>query len=174
MDLSNTLVMTGLLFPRIYYFFLVAWCSSSFRQNSKHNCGLFKVNFRESINLSFSNFLKSFYMTTFGGCLRKCVFKTETVILWKSDNPVSITHVLWKDWGFLVKIKSIQLGFSGFLKHVGCLSLVPTAAITFVALGDEIWLPQFIAQSSSPDFPLELPTFSAKLIAFYKMGFSQV
>ena len=54
------------------------------------------------------------YVTTFGGSLRKCVFKTETVILRKSDNPVSIEALL-------VKIRSMQLGFSGFLKHVGCL-----------------------------------------------------
>ena len=60
-------------------------------------------------------------MTTFGGSLQKCVFQTETVILFKLNNPVSITHVLWKDRGLLVKIRSMQLGFSGFLKHVSCL-----------------------------------------------------
>ena len=40
-----------------------------------------EINFRKSIDLSLSNFLKSLYLTTFGGSLRKCVFKTETVIL---------------------------------------------------------------------------------------------
>ena len=60
-------------------------------------------------------------MTTFGGSLQKCVFQTETVILFKLNNPVSITHVLWKDRGLLVKIRSMQLGFSRFLKHVSCL-----------------------------------------------------
>ena len=34
----------------------------------------------------------------------------------KSDNPVSITHVVWKDFGLLVSIKSIELDFSGFFK----------------------------------------------------------
>ena len=43
------------------------------------------------------------------------------VILWKSDNPVSITYVLWKDRGLFVRNKSMELGFSGFLKHVVCL-----------------------------------------------------
>ena len=31
-----------------------------------------------------------------------------------------MTHVIWKDLDLLVNIKSIQLGFSGFLKKVGC------------------------------------------------------
>ena len=34
----------------------------------------------------------------------------------KSDNPVPITHVVWKDFGLLVSIKSIELDFSGFFK----------------------------------------------------------
>ena len=70
------------------------------------------------INLSFSNFEKSFSLISFGGSLRKCIFKTEIIILWKSDNPVSIIHVLWKDRDLFIKIKSMQLGFSG---HVDCL-----------------------------------------------------
>ena len=39
MDLDNALVMKGLLFPRRYFFFLGAGCSSSFRHNSKNNSG---------------------------------------------------------------------------------------------------------------------------------------
>ena len=34
----------------------------------------------------------------------------------KSENPVSITHVVWKDFGLLVSIKSIELDSSGFFK----------------------------------------------------------
>ena len=58
---------------------------------------------------------------TLGESLRKCIFRTETVILWKSDNPVSISPLVSKKRGLLVRIKSIQPGFSGFLKHVVCL-----------------------------------------------------
>ena len=47
--------------------------------------------------------------------MQKCIFKTETVILWDSDNPASITHVLWKLQDLFV------IRFSGFLKHVGSL-----------------------------------------------------
>ena len=43
------------------------------------------------------------------------------VILWNPDNTVSITHVLLKDRGRFVRIKSMQLGFSAFLNHVSCL-----------------------------------------------------
>ena len=43
------------------------------------------------------------------------------VILQKPDNPVSMIHMLRKKWGLFVIIKSMQLGFSGFLKLVRCL-----------------------------------------------------
>ena len=46
---------------------------------------------------------------------------TVTIILWKSDNPVSITPELWKLKGLFVKIKSMQHGFGGFLWQVGTL-----------------------------------------------------
>ena len=49
----------------------------------------------------------------------KCIFITLATNLWYSDNPVFITPVLIKLRGLLVKIRSMQLGFSGFLKHVG-------------------------------------------------------
>ena len=39
----------------------------------------------------------------------------------KSDNLVSITHSVWKERGLFVNIRSMQLGFSGFLKQVSCL-----------------------------------------------------
>ena len=34
------------------------------------------------------------------------------------DDPVSITHVLSDELGLLVNIKSMELGFSGFLKRL--------------------------------------------------------
>ena len=61
---------------------------------------------------------------TLGGSLREYIFKTEIVILWKTDNPVSITHFGWKEQGLFVKIKSMQLEFSRYLKHTGCLMRV--------------------------------------------------
>ena len=54
-----------------------------------------------------------------GGSLQDCIFRTEIVILWKSDNP--ITHLVRKERGLFVRIKSMQLEFSGSLKYVGCL-----------------------------------------------------
>ena len=43
---------------------------------------------------------------------------TIKLILWKLDNPVSITSGSWKDFGLFVIIKSMQVGFMGFLKQV--------------------------------------------------------
>ena len=51
--------------------------------------------------------------------MQKCIFRQKILIL--SDNPVSITHVVWKKRRLFVRIKLMQLGFSGFLKHAGCL-----------------------------------------------------
>ena len=45
----------------------------------------------------------------------KLVRKIVTTNLWKAERPVSYKHVLWKLLGQLVKNKSMQLGFSGFL-----------------------------------------------------------
>ena len=50
-----------------------------------------------------------------GGSGSKLVRKIVTTNLWKSERPVSYKHVLWKLLGQLVKNKSMQLGFSGFL-----------------------------------------------------------
>ena len=49
---------------------------------------------------------------------------TVTTNLWKSDKPVSITQEFWKLLGQFVKIRSMQEGFSGFLKHVGLLIIL--------------------------------------------------
>ena len=38
---------------------------------------------------------------------------------WKSERPVSRTVLNWKYVGRCVNIRSIQVGFSGFLKNVG-------------------------------------------------------
>ena len=65
---------------------------------------------------------KSLYfrqLTTCGFILGKCIFITATTILRKSESPVSITYVFLKLSGLFVNIKSMHVGFSGFLKHIG-------------------------------------------------------
>ena len=42
-----------------------------------------------------------------GGSFRKCIFKTDIVILRKSDNPVSITHLVWNERGSFASIISM-------------------------------------------------------------------
>ena len=49
-------------------------------------------------------------------------------------------------------------------------SLVSTAVIPFVVLGDKVWSPCIRRQSSSSQDSHQLSTFSAKLIIFYKIG----
>ena len=49
---------------------------------------------------------------------------TVTTSLWKSDNPVSIAQEFWKLLGQFVKMRYMQEGFSGFLKHVGLLMIL--------------------------------------------------
>ena len=44
----------------------------------------------------------------------KCDLSTVTVILWKSDNPVSITPEFWKLRYLLVSMRSIHLGLLDF------------------------------------------------------------
>ena len=44
-----------------------------------------------------------------------------TVSKWKSESPVSKTLLCWKQLGGFVKIRSMHVGLSGFLKHVGFL-----------------------------------------------------
>ena len=51
---------------------------------------------------------------------------TVTIGIWKSDNPFSITQEFWKLLGQFVKMRSIQEGFSGSLKHVGLLIILLT------------------------------------------------
>ena len=72
------------------------------------------------------------------------------------------THVV-EQWTWAMNIKTFCYSSS----------LVPTAAITFVASGNEIWSSQ-IHHPKSPEHSHQLPTFSAKLIAFYKKGFYHV
>ena len=111
MDFDNTLVMKGLLFPRRYYFFLGAWFSSSFRHNSSW---LFIVNFRDDC------MWRLLVIVYENASLKQKQSFYENHPFYE-NNPVSIARVLWKDRGLLVKIRSTQLGFCGFLKHVGCL-----------------------------------------------------
>ena len=42
------------------------------------------------------------------------------VIKWKSDSPVSITHVVWKLGGTLTGIKTMHVQWDEFLQYVGC------------------------------------------------------
>ena len=51
-------------------------------------------------------------MEIVGLYFRKDFFITVSVILWKSGKPVSVAR------GLLVRIRSMQGGFFGFLKHV--------------------------------------------------------
>ena len=76
---------------------------------------------KEFIKISLLNFWKSLQTISFGEIFQKRTFTTDMIILQKPDNPVSMTHMLRKKWGLFVIIKSMQLGFSGFLKHVHCL-----------------------------------------------------
>ena len=48
---------------------------------------------------------------------------TVKLILWKPDNPVSITSDSWNDFGLFVIIKSMQVGFMGFLTEVLSLTI---------------------------------------------------
>ena len=48
----------------------------------------------------------------------KCIFITVVTNLWKSENDFSIIPVLIKLCGLLVKIRSMELEFSGFLNRV--------------------------------------------------------
>ena len=52
-------------------------------------------------------------------CFWKNDFKTVIIILWWSDKPVSIVQLYLNCLTLLVKIKSIELGLSRFLKQVG-------------------------------------------------------
>ena len=65
-----------------------------------------------SLNLSLSKCLYFRYETTLGVRLD---LNTVNTILWKSDNPVSKVEDSWKFLGQFVKIKSMQVGLSGFL-----------------------------------------------------------
>ena len=47
---------------------------------------------------------------------------TATVDLWKSESPVLRVSKLQKLLGLFVNTRSIVLGFSGFLKHLGFFS----------------------------------------------------
>ena len=54
------------------------------------------------------------------------------------------------------------------------LSLVPTVSIAFATLATKFDRLRFIAQSSPLEHSHQLLAFNAKLIAFYKVSFSQV
>ena len=48
-------------------------------------------------------------------------FKFSDCHKWKSESPVSKTLLCWKQLGWFVKIRSMHVGISGFLKHIGFL-----------------------------------------------------
>ena len=58
-------------------------------------------------------------MITFGILFLKNVFRTVTVNLRKSKSLVSRVSEVQKLVGLFVNIRSIDLGFSRFLEHVG-------------------------------------------------------
>ena len=65
---------------------------------------------------------------------------TIKLILWKSENPVSITSDSWKDFGLFVIIKSMQVGFMGFLKQVIIFdNIFATVDLTEIFDGGIIW-----------------------------------
>ena len=65
---------------------------------------------------------------------------TFKLILWKSDKLVLINLGSWKDFGLLVTIKSMQVGFIGFLKQVLSLTtFFATVYLTKIIHGNIIW-----------------------------------
>ena len=65
--------------------------------------------------------LKSRYVSFLGLGFLKKLFTAVTVTLWKSDNPVSITVEFQKLFYLLIRIRSVHVVLSGFLKCVGFL-----------------------------------------------------
>ena len=71
------------------------------------SCSWKHVYWRSFINASLLKFLYSRYCIIFTLCLLQKTFKSVKVILWKSDDPVSITVKLWKYSDLFVMISSI-------------------------------------------------------------------
>ena len=72
------------------------------------------------IKIFFINFfLKFLYIISFGFDFEKIVLKTDSTSLLQSDKPVNKQSLLRKLNGLFVRIKSMQLGLSGFLWQVG-------------------------------------------------------
>ena len=59
------------------------------------------------------------YLMTWGFILGKFIFITPTIIFWKLDSPVPIKYVFFKLSGLFINSKSMHVGFSGFIKHIG-------------------------------------------------------
>ena len=75
---------------------------------------------RSALNYTSSKLLKFLYWIISGLCFAWKVFKTVNVNLWKSDKPVSKTLGEWKLFGWFVKMWSMRVRYSRFLKEVGC------------------------------------------------------
>ena len=64
------------------------------------------------------------FIVSEGFRLGKHSLKTVTTNLWKSESPVFTVQVSWKLLEGLVRIRSIHLGLSEFLKQVFCLTIL--------------------------------------------------
>ena len=73
---------------------------------------------------------------------------TFRFILWKSDNPVSITLDFWNKIGLLVIIKSMQVWFTEFLKKLSSLTIFLQRKFDKNFHGDIIWFYIEIARNN--------------------------
>ena len=64
-------------------------------------------------------FLQSRYILILGSFFLKHTFNILTVKLWKSKRPVPIVQEDWKNRGWFVRMRSIHVDLSLFLKQVG-------------------------------------------------------
>ena len=103
------------------FFFIGAWIIKEMYLNFSNSLGrtFFRDNFwrRSARNDALSKWLKSLYWIILGIYFRWKVFKTVNVSLWKSDKH--LTNGNFSGW--FVKLWSISVGLSRFLKQVGCL-----------------------------------------------------
>ena len=61
-------------------------------------------------------------MTIFSSYFVNFLLKAVSIILWKSDKPVSTKQLLQKLCGLLIRSKSIQEWFCSFFRKKGCLT----------------------------------------------------
>ena len=97
-------IRNGIWLPQKYFFSLRGVCLFKIF-NSQNLCNPLSLFTNTSIdNLSSKSLINvSFEKYLYDPCI------TVSVIKWKSDKPVSPTHVFWKLWGKLVKVGSIHM-----------------------------------------------------------------